>query len=428
MKILVVGSGGREHALVWALKKDPRVKEIVAAPGNPGMARDARCVNVAVSDSDGLLRLATAEKVALTVVGPEVPLAAGLADRFRAQGLKIFGPNQAAARLESSKLFAKSFMQKYGLPTARHQAVRSRSEAEALRQSWGLPLVIKADGLAAGKGVSVCLTEEDWARALADFFDRKLFGASGATALVEEFLEGPEATIMAFCDGETLLPLPASQDHKRIGDGDTGPNTGGMGAYAPAPVVTPEIMEQVKTKIFAPFLKGLKAEGLSYQGVIYFGLMLTKEGPKLLEFNVRFGDPETQAVLPLVAKDFLSLVEATVEGKLSKTSWDPRKVQGAACCVVLASQGYPGPFGMGKKITGLEAAAQESSVAVFHAGTKENHSEDIVTDGGRVLGVTGLGKDLPEAIAKAYGTLEKIHFEGRTYRRDIGAKAIHAQL
>lgn len=419
MKVLVVGGGGREHALVWKISQSPRVDKIYCAPGNAGIAGQAECVGLSAEDISGLLAFARAKDVALTVVGPEAPLAAGIVDVFEVAGLRIFGPGREAARLEASKVFAKRIMQRYGVPTAEGRVFDAPEAAREYVRRLPGPCVVKADGLAAGKGVIVADSPAEAEAAVIDIMERKVFGAAGERVLIEERLYGEEASVMALTDGETVLPLLPAQDHKPVFDGDMGPNTGGMGAYAPAPAVTPELLQRIEAEILLPTIRGLAAEGIVYKGVLYAGLMLTPEGPRVLEFNVRFGDPETQPLLYLWAGDILEAVEAVIDGELRrvKLAWHP----GTAVCVVLAAAGYPGGYRKGDAITGLEVLPP--NVSVFQAGTARK-DEGLVTAGGRVLGVTARGADAREAVERAYAAVGRIHFEGMHYRRDIGQKAL----
>jgi phosphoribosylamine--glycine ligase len=421
MKILVVGSGGREHTLVWKIAQSTEVGRLYAAPGNPGMAQLAECVDIQADDTDGLLAFALRERIDLTVVGPEVPLALGIVDRFEERGLKIFGPSGRAAQIESSKGFSKDLMAKYGIPTARYGRFTSSEEAINYVREQGAPIVVKADGLAAGKGVLICRTETEAISAVQSILDGQAFGAAGREVVVEEFLEGEEASILALTDGKTILPLVASQDHKAIFDGDRGPNTGGMGAYASAPVVTSAVLERVMEQVLRPTVAGMAAEGRGYKGVLYAGLMIKDEKLKVVEFNCRFGDPESQVVLPLLKTDLVALMMAVAEGRLGEMTLE--ESDDAAVCVVMASGGYPGSYERGKRITGLEAAREMDDVVVFHAGTAMRDGA-IVTDGGRVLGVTAMGADIGCAIDRAYEAVGKIHFEGAYCRKDIGAKAL----
>lgn len=421
MKVLVVGGGGREHAIVWKVLQSPQVDRVLAAPGNAGIGEVAECAEVKAEDIEGLLRLADGEKVDLTIVGPEAPLALGIVDRFRDAGLKIFGPTKEAAKIESSKVFAKELMAKCGIPTARFEVFDDPKGARDYIRKAGTPLVVKADGLAAGKGSIVCRTLEEAYGAVERIMEKKEFGDAGNMVVVEEMLVGEEASILAVTDGKAIKPLLPSQDHKPVYDGDRGPNTGGMGAYAPAPVVTEEVARAVMERVLRPAIQGMAEEGTEYRGVLYAGLMITGEGPKVLEFNCRFGDPESQAVLPLMEGDLVEVLEATIEGRLEEV--EVRNSQGAAVCVVLASGGYPGKYEKGKVIEGLDELKNMEDVLVFHAGTARRDGR-LVTDGGRVLGVTALGPDIPKAIERAYEAVAKVHFDGMHYRRDIGRKAL----
>jgi phosphoribosylamine--glycine ligase len=421
MKVLVVGSGGREHALVWKIAQSPRVEKIYCAPGNAGIARMAECLSISSDNIKGLAARAEKEKIDLTVVGPEAPLTLGMADVFRARGLRVFGPTQKAAEIEGSKAFTKELMKKYGIPTGKSETFTSHPAAAKYVRERGAPLVVKADGLAAGKGVIICRTVEEALSALDLILVQKAFGAAGAKVVVEEFLEGEEASFLAFSDGETVLPLPTSQDHKAIYDNDQGPNTGGMGAYSPAPVVTEKLHREVMEKIMIPTVRGMAREGRKYQGVLYAGLMIKDDRPKVLEFNARFGDPEAQPLLMRLKSDLVPVLEATIDGKLSgqKMELDAR----SSVCVVMASGGYPGSYEKGKVISGLEEAAEVGDAFVFHAGTAFKEGR-VVTNGGRVLGVTALGNGIQEAIQRAYEAVAKISWEGAYYRKDIGQKGI----
>ena len=419
MKVLVVGGGGREHAIVWKLKQSPRVAQIYCAPGNAGIGQMAECVNIQAGDVYGLLNFAREKSIDLTVVGPEIPLTTGIVDIFEKEGLKIFGPSRAAAEIEGSKALAKEIMAKYHIPTARYATFDHAEEARAYVQKHGAPCVVKADGLAAGKGVIVAMDDETALAAVDIIMAQRAFGQAGDRVVIEEFLQGEEVSVLAFIEGDTIIPLVASQDHKRVGDNDTGPNTGGMGAYAPAPLYTPELAERVEREILRPTVQALAAEGRTYRGVLYAGLMVTADGPKVLEFNARFGDPETQPVLSLLETDLVDIMESILEGKLAQqpVAWK----DGAAVCVVMAAGGYPGKYGKGQEITGLAEVPPE--VQVFHAGTALRGGR-IVCDGGRVLGVTGVGRNIPEAIDRAYQGVRSIVFEGAHYRTDIGRKAL----
>jgi phosphoribosylamine--glycine ligase len=421
MRVLVVGSGGREHALVWRLARSPEVTALYAAPGNPGMARHATCVPIKADALDDLVVFAERERIDLTVVGPEVPLVLGIADRFQAKGLAVFGPSQSAAALEGSKAFSKALMAKHGIPTAGFQTFRDPALARRFARELGEPLVVKADGLAAGKGAIVCRTVEEADQAIALCLEQRAFGRAGEQIILEEFLVGEEVSFFALTDGETALPLGTAQDHKTVFDDDQGPNTGGMGAYSPAPIVDARMHDEVMKTIILPTVRAMAAEGRPYRGVIYAGLMLTREGPKALEYNCRFGDPEHQVIMPRLQDDPLPLLHAVAKGERlpSTVRWRPE----AAVCVVLASGGYPGDYQTGKPISGIEEAEKLSDVTVFHAGTALKDGR-LVTAGGRVLGVTALGADIPAAIRQAYEAVAKIRFEGIHFRKDIGRKAL----
>ncbi|MBI5874203.1 MAG: phosphoribosylamine--glycine ligase [Candidatus Omnitrophica bacterium] len=426
MKILVIGSGGREHALVWKIAQSMHVKKIYCAPGNAGIAQLAECVSISSDNISGLLEFACNNDIGLTVVGPEAPLVAGIVDEFQKAGLKIFGPAQNAARLEASKAFAKQVMLDQNVPTGHAAICLGIDEAnEALSAIESFPVVIKADGLAAGKGVVICKDEETALETLTNMQVRKVFGNAGNTVVIEEFLEGEEASILVLTDGDEAIPLASSQDHKRVFDNDEGPNTGGMGAYSPAPVVTDELLRQVMDDVVYPVIRGMKAEGAPYHGILYAGIMVTKQGTKVLEFNVRFGDPETQAVLARLDSDLVEAMLWTIgEAKKPDLKWKGE----ASVCVVVASGGYPDDYKKGKVIDGLDKASKIKDVVVFHAGTKMSQvasaKSQVVTDGGRVLGVTALGKDIKAAIDNAYKAVSLIHFEGMHFRRDIGWRAL----
>ena len=422
MKILVVGSGGREHALVWKIAQSPLAGEILAAPGNAGTATLARNVAVAADDIKGLVRLAADERVDLTVVGPEVPLTMGLADRLADAGLPVFGPSAAGARIEGSKWFAKELMQKGGIPTAAAYLANTREDALSRADELGYPVVIKADGLAAGKGVVIAQSAAEAEAAVDDMLVRGRFGASGKRVLIEECLKGEEASILAFVDGERSALMVPSQDHKRAFDGDEGPNTGGMGAYAPAPVVTPAMLRTIKRDIIDATVRALhETDGTVYRGVLYAGLMITEEGPRVIEFNCRFGDPEAQVTLPLLEADIVEVMVATARGELDPSAL--KTSSGSAVCVVMASGGYPGSYEKGKVVGGLSSAGAIDDVVVFHAGTAERDG-DVVTSGGRVLGVTGVADDLPAALVLAYEGVRVIKFAGAHHRKDIGHRAL----
>jgi phosphoribosylamine--glycine ligase len=423
MKLLVIGSGGREHAIAWRLAQSPRVQKVFVAPGNGGTAREAGLENVAISAIDRLAEFAHAENIHLTVVGPEAPLAEGIVDLFRSTGLRIFGPTQACARLESSKQFAKEFMIRHGIPTAEFSSFDTASAAHAHIDAHGTPIVVKADGLAAGKGVIVAASADEAHRAVERILVERTLGAAGSRVVIEGFLEGEEASFIVLADGEHVLPLATSQDHKRLKDGDLGPNTGGMGAYSPAPVVTPELHARVVREIIQPVLAGMAAEGQRYTGFLYAGLMIDGSGnPRALEFNCRLGDPETQPILLRLKNDLFELIEHAVDGKLDriKAEWDRR----AALGVVLAASGYPDAPKKGDVITGLPAAGED--FRVFHSGTALKDGA-IVTSGGRVLCATALGDSIKVAQRRAYEVVEAIRFDGMQYRRDIGHHAVAAR-
>jgi phosphoribosylamine--glycine ligase len=422
MKILVVGSGGREHALAWKLAQSRRIQLVMAAPGNGGTALDPHIRNVPMSDPDQLAGFALAEGIALTVVGPEAPLAAGIVDKFRERGLKIFGPTQKAAQLESSKDFAKAFMQRHGIPTASYQTFSDAAAAHRYIDEQGAPIVIKADGLAAGKGVVVAMTLDEAHDAIDMMLSDNRFGDAGARVVVEEFLEGEEASFIVMVDGKHILPLATSQDHKRLLDHDLGPNTGGMGAYSPAPIVTPELHARVMREIIQPTVQGMAKDGIPYTGFLYAGLMIDAQGnPKTLEFNCRMGDPETQPIMARLRTDLVTVMEHAVNGTLDQIEldWDRRTALG----VVMAAGGYPGDYAKGDEIHGLDAATAIDDLIVFHAGTALKDGK-IVTNGGRVLGVTGRGASVKAAIAKAYEGVRVISWNGAQYRTDIGKKAL----
>jgi len=437
MKILVVGSGGREHALVWKISQSPKADKIYCAPGNAGTAELAENVNIKADDVAGLKKFALDNKIDLTVVGPEIPLVAGIVDEFEKVGLKVFGPNKKAAQIEGSKVFSKEFMIKYDIPTA--QAGIFDNEAEAINyiNEIGAPIVVKADGLAAGKGVIVCSKTEEAIAAVKSMMSEKQFGEAGNKVVIEECLVGEEASIIALTDGKSVVPLASSQDHKRAFDNDEGPNTGGMGAYSPAPIVTEQLMEEINLDVLKPFVGGMQQEGITYKGVIYAGIMVTKKGPMVLEFNARFGDPETQPIMMRMKTDIVPVFQAVVDGKLDNKliEWDRR----AAVCIVLASGGYPGKYEKGIPIKGVDKVDQLEGAYVFHAGTKLEHraqntehpsislgasGAQVVTAGGRVLGVTALGDGIKLAIKKAYQAVDYISFKNMHYRKDIGKKAL----
>ncbi|KLD74792.1 phosphoribosylamine--glycine ligase [Xanthomonas hyacinthi] len=428
MKLLVIGAGGREHALSWKLAQSPRVSEVLVAPGNAGTAREAKCRNVAVKvdDLDGLLTLAQDEAVALTVVGPEVPLVLGVVDRFRAAGLRIFGPTAKAAQLEGSKAFAKEFLARHGIPTGFYEVHTEVDAALAYVrrmsvESAGAPIVVKADGLAAGKGVIVAMTLDEAEAAVRDMLSGNAFGDAGARVVIEEFLDGEEASFICMVDGATALPMATSQDHKRVGDGDTGPNTGGMGAYSPAPVVTPQVHARVMREVVEPTVRGMLADGVPFTGFLYAGLMIDASGaPKVIEFNVRFGDPETQPVMLRLQSDLVELVEAAIDGRLHATTaqWDPRPALG----VVLAAAPYPDAPVTGEAISGLDQVPD--SAKVFHAGTALDGQGRVLSAGGRVLCVAALGDSVSDAQRNAYAGVAQIQWPSAFHRRDIGWRAI----
>ncbi len=429
MKILVIGSGGREHALVWKVAQSRLAKKVFCAPGNGGIAGVAECVDIKAEDVPVLVEFVRKEKIDFTVVGPEKALSLGIVDEFTKYGLGIFGPNKNAARLEASKVFSKNLMAKYNVPTANFGIFDNPEEAKKYIEKIGAPCVVKADGLAAGKGVVVAESVDEAKQAVASMMQEKIFGEAGGKVIVEECLQGQEASILVFTDSREVIPLVSSQDHKRIFDNDLGPNTGGMGAYSPAPAVTPVLMREILEKIVYRAIDGLLKEGVTYKGVLYAGVMLTKDGPKALEFNVRFGDPETQVILPRLKSDLLEVMMGVSNQVLSKViksgglKWDPR----ACACVVCASGGYPGDYQKGKEIFGLNEAAKIKDAVVFHAGTKISQGK-CLTSGGRVLGVTGMGRTIKGAVSKAYQAVGKINFEGMHYRRDIGAKAFNSSV
>jgi phosphoribosylamine--glycine ligase len=421
MKVLVVGGGGREHALVWKIAQSKRVKKVFCAPGNAGIAKLAKCVPISADDIDKLLAFAQDEKIDLTIVGPEDPLSKGIVDQFEAAGLRIFGASQKAARVESSKSFAKAVMEKYGIPTAKGRTFTRLAQARAYVKKMGAPLVVKADGLAAGKGVIVCSSEKMAMDALKQIMVDRDFGDAGDQVVVEECLVGEEASFLAFTDGKTVLPLPSSQDHKPVFDGDKGLNTGGMGAYSPAPVVDQYLHQRIMNEVMIPMVKGMAAEGCPYKGVLYAGLMIDGDKIKVLEFNGRFGDPEAQPLLVRLQDDIIEIIDAVIDERLDscRLNIDPR----ASVCVVMASGGYPGKYKKGWEIKGIDAANRMRDVVVFHAGTGAKDKK-ILTRGGRVLGVTALGPTVDAAIKKAYQAVAKISWKGAHYRSDIGKKAL----
>jgi phosphoribosylamine---glycine ligase len=421
MKVLVLGSGGREHALVWKLRQSPRVTQVFCVPGNGGIAADAECSPGDLKNLDALLQAASRIQPHLTVVGPELPLSLGVVDEFSRRGLRIFGPTAAAARLESSKAFAKEFMQRHNIPTAKYAVCASDADLRNALPHFSPPIVVKADGLAAGKGVVLCKSKEEAATVAGDMLKGKVLAGAGKRLVLEEFLEGEELSFMVLSDGERVAPLVAAQDYKRVGDGDTGPNTGGMGAYSADGLLDREMQEWLLSHVARPVIAGMRAEDSVFKGILYCGLMMTARGPQVLEFNCRFGDPETQPVLMRMESDLLGAFIASIEGRVSEgdLKWSPHP----AVCVVLASNGYPGAYETGKEITGIEEANALGGVKVFHAGTSV-HDGAFFTAGGRVLGVTARGADLAQAVERAYAGVARIRFEGMTYRRDIAARAL----
>ena len=421
MKILIIGSGGREHTIAWKLSQSQLVKKIFIAPGNAGTALVGKNVDIGVNEFEKLAEFAKKEKIGLTIVGPEDPLVKGIVNFFEGKNLNIFGPTKKAAIMEGSKTFTRDLLKKYNIPSAEYAAFENADEAKAYLKEKGAPIVVKADGLAAGKGVVVAETIEEAEKAINEMILDKRFGESGAKILLEEKLIGEEASYLIFSDGKNILPMVSSQDHKRIFDKDLGLNTGGMGAYSPAPIVTKEMEQKVLAKIMQPTIDAMAKEGRVFKGILYAGLMITKDGPKIVEFNARFGDPETQVILPRLESDLAEIMQACIDGNLNekKIKWSDK----ACCCVVMASGSYPEKYEKGKEIIGLEEASKIPETIVFHAGTK-NEDGKILTNGGRVLGVTALGTNIKESINKAYKAVEKISFQGAQYRKDIGQKAL----
>lgn len=419
MKVAVIGGGGREHTLAWKLSQSLNVEKLYAIPGSAAMAEIATCVSIPLSDLEGIADYCVQEGIDMLVVGPEVPLTEGLSDICQAKGLAVFGPNKAAAQMEGSKVFAKNLMKKYHVPTAAYASFTDGEAAKQYIHEQGAPIVVKADGLAAGKGVVVAQTEEEAIDAVNAMMEDHIFGASGGRIVIEECMVGEEASLLTFVDGKTIVPMISAQDHKRIFDNDEGPNTGGMGAYAPAPVMTPALIKEVEDTILRPTIEGLRQEGITYQGCLYAGLMITAKGPKVVEFNCRFGDPETQAVLPLLDSDLAEIMYACTQGKLrpDMVQWKPA----SACCVIMASAGYPASSHKGDVIEGLDALDKDAMV--FHSGTAKKDGS-YVTNGGRVLGVTAVAPTLQEAIDKAYKNVQAIHFDGQQVRSDIGVKGL----
>ena len=417
MKILVVGGGGREHAIIWKLLQNKKIDEIHCAPGNGGIAGLATCVPIGATDIDGIVGYAKSGGFDLVIVAPDDPLYMGMVDRLKKEGIRAFGPTSDAAKIEGSKVYAKRLMKKYNIPTAAYEEFYDYESAAAYADACRYPVVVKADGLALGKGVVICETAAQAKDAMQDLMIKKIFGEAGSRVVVEEYLEGPEVSVLSFCDGKTILPMASAQDHKRAFDNDQGPNTGGMGTFSPSPKYTEKIKAEVEESIIKKTLQALSQEGITYQGVIFFGLMLTKSGPRLLEYNARFGDPEAQVVLPRMKNDLLTVIDAVIDGTLSdiELEWDDR----SAVCVVMASGGYPGKYDKGKPISGLEDV---EGAVVFHAGTAIDDGR-FVTNGGRVIGITALGEDIAAARTAAYAQVEKVMFEGAQYRSDIGIKA-----
>ena len=420
-KVLVIGAGGREHALVWKICQSPLVSQVYCAPGNPGIAEMAELVDLKPEDIDGLCHFAKQEQIDLTVVGPEIPLSMGIVDTFEAQGLRIFGPTRQAAQLEASKAFTRQLLQEQKVASPAFGVFTDLHAAREYVAQVGAPVVVKADGLAAGKGVLICPTLEEAYAAIDTIMQARAFGEAGERIVIEEFLEGEEASFLAFTDGTTILPLASTQDHKRIFDADQGPNTGGMGAYSPAPVITPELSERILNEILYPTVRGLRQRGIVYKGILYAGLMVTSSGPKVIEFNARFGDPECQPLMLRLQSDLVEVIDAAIDERLSEVSlaWDDRP----AVCVVLAAEGYPGSYEKGRPITGLESLHTWPDGVVFHAGTAKK-DDVFVTQGGRVLGVTGTGIDLQAALNNTYQAVEKISWPGMQFRHDIGQRAL----
>src|SRR6266446_4585016 len=421
MKVLVIGSGGREHALVWKLRQSPRVTKIYCAPGNGGIAEEAECLAADVKSLDSLTSVASQIQPDLTVVGPELPLMLGVVDEFTRRGWRTFGPTKAAAQLETSKSFAKEFLQRHRIPTAHYAICNSMEEVRANLHHFHPPLVVKADGLAAGKGVVIAKTKDEAASVASEMLSGKMLGEAGARVVLEEFLQGDELSFLVFSDGERVAPLVAAQDHKRVGDSDTGPNTGGMGAYTTPAIIDDQMRDWLVTHVARPVVAGMKAEGSEYRGVLYCGLMMTARGPMVLEFNCRFGDPETQPILMRLESDLVEALEASIEGRVS--DGDFKWSSDASVCVVMSSGGYPGTFDVGKRITGLDEAEKVEGVKIFHAGTTK-HDDGYFTAGGRDLGVTARASDLTMAVQRAYQAAGKISFEGAHYRKDIAARAL----
>ena len=421
MKVLVIGSGGREHTLVWKIAQSPKVSKIYCAPGNAGISQQAECVPIKAENIPELIRFAQEKEIDLTVVGPEAPLTKGIVDEFEKRNLRVFGPSKNASQLEGSKVFAKEIMLEAGVPTGKCEIFEDSDRAVEHIKSQPVPIVVKADGLATGKGVIVAKTKEEALEAVELIMVKRAFGKAGNRIMIEECLVGEEASILAFCDGESFIPMVSSQDHKAIYDGDNGPNTGGMGAYSPAPIINEDMMKIISSQVFQPVINKMKQKGIPYKGVLYAGLMITESGLKVLEFNARFGDPETQVILPRLKTDLIDIIESCIDGKLNETNIEWKKE--AAVCVVIASGGYPGAYKKGEAITGIKQAEELQDVIVFHAGTALAGG-DIVTSGGRVLDVTALGANIEQVIDKAYEAVEKIHFNKMHFRKDIADKAL----
>lgn len=419
MKVLVVGSGGREHAIVWSLKKNANIEKIYCAPGNAGIGLDAECVPIGAMEFDKLVDFAKKENIDFTIIGMDDPLVGGVVDAFEKEGLRVFGPRKNAAIIEGSKAFSKDLMKKYGIPTAKYESFTDYEEAKKYLDSQEMPIVIKADGLALGKGVLICMTREEAEEGLKEIMLDKKFGSAGNAVVIEEFLQGPEVSVLSFCDGKTVVPMVSAQDHKRALDGDKGLNTGGMGTFSPSVFYTEEMNEECMKTIFQPTVDAMAKEGRPFVGILYFGLMLTKDGMKVIEYNARFGDPETQVVLPRLKTDLLEIMEACVDGKLADMNieW----YDNAAVCVILASGGYPVEYEKGFEIKGLDEIKKYNNIVVFHAGTAEKDGK-LVTNGGRVLGITGIGDNINEAIKTAYEGVEIVDFDKKHFRTDIGRK------
>ena len=423
MNVLVVGSGGREHALCWKIKQSPLLKKLYCAPGNAGISQDAECVDISATDIEGLKKFVIENSVDLTVVGPEQPLSLGIVDEFQKEGLKIFGPSKSAAKLESSKVFSKDLMKKYGIPSASYEVFDNFDNAKTYLDSVKYPQVVKADGLAAGKGVIICESRDEAVSAVDSIMNQKIFGDSGSRVVVEEFLIGEEASFFVFTDGNDFIPLESSQDHKALLDGDKGPNTGGMGAYSPAPIVTDEIRNKIVDEVVKPTLDGMSKEGREYKGVLYIGLMIEGDNIKVLEYNCRFGDPEAQPLMMRIDSDILPILVSIADGKLSDKEivWNSNPT----VCVVMASKGYPGDYAKGIEIEGLDLVKPSKELKIFHAGTKFGEDNKVLTNGGRVLGVTALGSDISSAISASYNAVNKIGDKVLYFRKDIGSKALN---